>query len=68
LALAAHGPKRRYWRVAPSKKSVQRETAQLRTMISNRQQHIPVTELIEQLNRHLRDGRTITVSRTVERP
>jgi hypothetical protein len=23
LALAAHGPKRRYWRVAPSKKSVQ---------------------------------------------
>ena len=54
LAPAAHGPKRRYWRVAPSKKSVQRETAQLRTMISNRQQHIPITELIEQLNRHLR--------------
>jgi RNA-directed DNA polymerase len=54
LALAAHGPKRRYWRVAPSKKSVQRETAQLRVMISNRQQHIPVTEFIEQLNRHLR--------------
>jgi hypothetical protein len=54
LALTAHGPKRRYWRVAPSKKSVQRETAQLRAMISNRQQHIPVIELIEQLNRHLR--------------
>ena len=35
LALAAYGPKRRYWRVAPSKKSVQRETIQLRTMISN---------------------------------
>jgi RNA-directed DNA polymerase len=34
--------------------SVQRETTQLRAMISNRQQHIPVTELIEQLNRHLR--------------
>lgn len=54
LALAAYGPKRRYWRVAPSKKSVHRETIQLRTMISNRQQYIPVTELIEQLNRHLR--------------
>ena len=54
LALAPHGPKRRYWRVAPSKKSVQRETAQLRAMISNRQQHIPITELIGQLNLHLR--------------
>ena len=30
LALAAYGPKRRYWRVAPSKKSVHRETIQLR--------------------------------------
>jgi RNA-directed DNA polymerase len=54
LALASHGPKRRYWRVAPSKKSIQRETAQLRAMISNRQQHIPITELIGQLNLHLR--------------
>ena len=54
LTLAPHGPKRRYWRVAPSKKSVQRETAQLRAMISNRQQHIPITELIGQLNLHLR--------------
>jgi RNA-directed DNA polymerase len=44
LAHAPHGPKRRYWRVASSKKSIQRETAQLRTMISNRQQHIPITE------------------------
>src|SRR4029077_12129638 len=42
LTLAPHGPKRRYWRVAPSKKSVQREIAQLRAMISNRQQHIPI--------------------------
>ena len=54
LALAPHGPKRRYWRVAPSKKSVQREIAQLRAMISNRQQHIPITELIGRLNLHLR--------------
>ena len=54
MALAPHGPKGRYWRVAPSKKSVQRENAQLRVMISNRQQHIPVTDLIGQLNLHLR--------------
>jgi RNA-directed DNA polymerase len=55
LANATHGPKRRYWRVAPSTKSVQREIAQLRAMISNRQQHIPVTELIGRLNLHLRE-------------
>ena len=54
MALTPHGPKSRYWRVAPSKKSVQRENAQLRIMISNRQQHIPVTDLIGQLNLHLR--------------
>jgi RNA-directed DNA polymerase len=54
LTLAPHGPKRRYWRVAPSKKSIQREIARLREMISNRQQHIPITELIGQLNLHLR--------------
>src|SRR5258705_3695773 len=32
--------------------------SQLRTMISNRQQYIPVTELIEHLNRHLRACKT----------
>lgn len=54
LALSPHGQKRRYWRAAPSKKSVQRERVQLQAMISNRQQYIPVTDLIGQLNLHLR--------------
>jgi RNA-directed DNA polymerase len=54
LAPSPHGPKRRYWRIAPSKKSEQREVARVREMISNKQQHIPVTELIGDINRHLR--------------
>lgn len=31
-----------------------REVARVREMISNKQQHIPVTELIGHINRHLR--------------
>jgi RNA-directed DNA polymerase len=54
LAPSPHGPKRRYWRIAPSKKSEQREVTRVREMISNKQQHIPVTELIGHINRHLR--------------
>ena len=54
LAFSPYGPKRRYWRIAPSKKSEQREIARVREMISNKQQHIPVTELIGHINRHLR--------------
>ena len=54
LAPSPYGPKRRYWRIAPSKKSEQREVARVREMISNKQQHIPVTELIGDINRHLR--------------
>ena len=37
-----------------AKKSEQREVARVREMISNKQQHIPVTELIGHINRHLR--------------
>jgi hypothetical protein len=54
LAPSPHGPKRRYWRIAPRKKSEQREVARVREMISNKQQRIPVTELIGHINRHLR--------------
>jgi len=54
LAPSPHGPKRRYWRIAPGKKSEQREIARLREMVSNKQQHIPITELIGRINLQLR--------------
>jgi len=45
-----------------AKKSEQREVARVREMISNKQQHIPVTELIGHINRHFTgDGRPITI-------
>jgi RNA-directed DNA polymerase len=53
LAPSPYGPKHRYWRIAPSKKSEQREIARLREMVSNKQQHIPITELIGRINLHL---------------
>ena len=40
LAPSPHGPKRRYWRIAPSKKSEQREVARIREMISNKQRSL----------------------------
>jgi RNA-directed DNA polymerase len=54
LAPSPHRPKGRYWRIAPSKKAEQREIARVRELVSNRQQHIPITELIGRLNLQLR--------------
>lgn len=54
LAPSPYGPKVRYWRIAPSKKSVQREIARMREMVSNRQHHIPIPVLIGRINLQLR--------------
>jgi len=49
-----HGRNKRYWNMHPSKKSLARERERLREMTSCRQNHTPLPELIERLNRHLR--------------
>ncbi len=45
---------KRYWNMHPSKKSLAREREKLRGMISRKQSHIPLPELIASLNRHLK--------------
>lgn len=45
---------KRYWNMHPSKKSLARERETLRGMISCKQSHIPLDELIARLNRHLK--------------
>ena len=54
LAPSPYRSKGRYWRIAPSKKAEQRMIARVRELVSNRQQHIPITELIGRLNLQLR--------------
>jgi RNA-directed DNA polymerase len=49
-----HGRPRKYLNMEPSKKSVQRERETLRKMIGFKQSHIPLPELIQNINTHLR--------------
>jgi RNA-directed DNA polymerase len=44
----------RYWNMHPSQAALLRERAKLRSLISQRQSHLPLAVLISQLNRHLR--------------
>lgn len=48
-----YGPGR-YWRLAPSRKTMERARERLRQLISQHQCHIPLPELIGRLNRYLR--------------
>lgn len=48
------GGKESYWRVEPSAKSLQREREKLRQIIRKGKGHIPLPQLVEELNRHLR--------------
>lgn len=48
------GGHRRYLNMCPSKKSLARERAQLRELISKRKSHVPLPELIDEINVHLR--------------
>lgn len=45
---------RSYWRVEPSAKAIQREREKLRQMTSKSKGMLPLPDLIEQMNRHLR--------------
>lgn len=49
-----HGRPHKYLNMEPSKKSVQREREALRKMIGFKQSHIPLPELIQNINTHLR--------------
>ncbi|PWU12514.1 MAG: maturase [Verrucomicrobia bacterium] len=48
------GRKGRYWNLHPSRKAMERERQALRRLISPKQCCVPLPELIESLNRHLR--------------
>jgi RNA-directed DNA polymerase len=57
LAPDQYGRKRRYWRVAPSKKAVQREMERLKEMTGIQSCTEAVTELIGSINLHLKGWR-----------
>jgi RNA-directed DNA polymerase len=48
------GQDKRYWNLMPSRKALARERAVLHEKLGLRSSHVPVPELITQLNRHLR--------------
>jgi len=48
------------WNLEPSAKTMEREREALRRKINSHQSHTPLPELIEQVNRHLRAGLTIS--------
>ena len=48
------GRPQRYWTLQPSRKAMAREREALRALIGPQQCHIPLPELIEGLNRHLK--------------
>jgi RNA-directed DNA polymerase len=48
------GRDKRYWNLMPSSKSVTRERAVLHEKLSLRRSHVPLPDLIIELNRHLR--------------
>jgi RNA-directed DNA polymerase len=48
------GRAKRYWNLTPSSKSVTRERAVLHEKLSLRRSHVPLPDLIAELNRHLR--------------
>lgn len=48
------GRDKRYWNLTPSDKAVVRERAVLHEKLGPRSSHVPLPELITQLNRHLR--------------
>jgi len=52
--LDLYGTGRHYWNLQPSRKTMLREQETLRQLISYKQSHTPLPELIERLNRHLR--------------
>lgn len=49
-----HGRAKRYWNLTPSRKALARERAVLYEKVGLRSSHVPLPELITQLNRHLR--------------
>jgi RNA-directed DNA polymerase len=48
------GQHKRYWNLLPSRKALLRERAVLREKLSWHRTHVPLPELIQELNRHLR--------------
>ncbi len=48
------GRAKRYWNLTPSRKAVSRERAVLHEKLSLRRCHVPLPDLITELNRHLR--------------
>ena len=48
------GRAKRYWNLTPSRKAVTRERAVLHEKLSLRRSHVPLLDLIAELNRHLR--------------
>ena len=48
------GRAKRYWNLTPSRKAVTRERAVLHEKLSLRRSHVPLLDLIVELNRHLR--------------
>lgn len=48
------GRNKRYWNLMPSRKAVTRERAVLHEKLSLRRSHMPLPDLITELNRHLR--------------
>jgi RNA-directed DNA polymerase len=48
------GRPQRYWTLEPSRKAMSREREALRALIGPQQCHMPLPELIERLNRHLK--------------
>lgn len=49
-----YGRSRRYWRLAPSRKTMERARQKLRQLVNCHQSHTPLPELIGRLNRYLR--------------
>jgi len=48
-----YGRPQRYWNLAPSRKTMERERETLRGLINPQQSHTPLPELLGRLNRHL---------------
>jgi RNA-directed DNA polymerase len=53
LQRSRFGPQR-YWKLSPSRKALTRERAVLREKLGRHRGHVPLPELITELNRHLR--------------
>jgi RNA-directed DNA polymerase len=52
--LDQYGREQRYWNLQPSAKAKAREREALRQLISYNQSYVPLPELVERVNRHLR--------------